>query len=56
MEERLVQEFQERRQNLDLTREEVRLLREELIARYQEQVDPRPPALYGFIHEPYYRN
>ena len=45
MEERLVQEFRERRQSLDLTREEVRLLREELIARYQEQVD--------LVHQPY---
>ena len=39
LEERLVQEFRERRQSLDLTREEVRLLREELIVRYQDQVD-----------------
>ena len=45
MEERLIQEFQERRQSLDLTREEVRLLREELIVRYQEQVDS--------VHQPY---
>ena len=45
MEERLVQEFRERRQSLDLTREEVRLLWEELIARYQEQVD--------LVHQPY---
>ena len=45
MEERLIQEFRERRQSLDLTREEVRLLREELIVRYQEQVDS--------VHQPY---
>ena len=45
LEERLVQEFRERRQGLDLTREEVRLLREELIARYQDHVDS--------AHQPY---
>ena len=45
MEERLIQEFRERRQSLDLTREEVRLLREELIVWYQEQVDS--------VHQPY---
>ena len=45
LEERLVQEFRERRQSLDLTREEVRLLREELIVRYQDQVDS--------AHQPY---
>ena len=45
MEERLIQEFRERRQSLDLTREEVRLLREELIVRYQDQVDS--------AHQPY---
>ena len=45
LEERLIQEFRERRQSLDLTREEVRLLREELIVRYQEQVDS--------VHQPY---
>ena len=39
LEERLIQEFQERRQRQDLTREEVRLLREELIRRYQGHVD-----------------
>ena len=45
LEERLVQEFRERRQSLDLTREEVRLLREELSVRYQDQVDS--------AHQPY---
>ena len=45
LEEQLVQEFRERRQTLDLTREEVRLLREELITRYQDQVDS--------AHQPY---
>ena len=45
LEERLVQEFRERRQSLDLTREEVRLLWEELIIRYQDQVDS--------AHQPY---
>ena len=45
LEEQLVQEFRERRQTLDLTREEVRLLREELIRRYQDHVDT--------AHQPY---
>ena len=45
LEERLIQEFRERRQSLDLTREEVRLLREELIMKYQDQVDS--------VHQPY---
>ena len=45
LEERLIQEFRERRQTLDLTREEVCLLREELITRYQDHVDS--------AHQPY---
>ena len=45
LEERLVQEFWERRQSLNLTREEVRFLREELVATYQEHVDS--------AHQPY---
>ena len=45
LEERLIQEFRERRQSLDLTREEVRLLREELITKYQDHVDS--------AHQPY---
>ena len=45
LEEQLVQEFRERRQTLDLTREEVQLLREELITRYQDFVDT--------AHQPY---
>ena len=45
LEERLIQEFRERRQTLDLTREETQLLREELITRYQDFVDT--------AHQPY---
>ena len=45
LEEQLVQEFRERRQTLDLTREEVQLLREELVTRYQDYVDT--------AHQPY---
>ena len=45
LEERLIEEFRERRQTLDLTREEVCLLREELITRYQDHVDS--------AHQPY---
>ena len=45
LEERLIKEFVERRQTLDLTREEVCLLREELITRYQDRVDS--------AHQPY---
>ena len=45
LEERLVQEFRARRETLDLTREEVQLLREELVTRYQDFVDT--------AHQPY---
>ena len=45
LEERLLQEFRERRQSQDLTREEVRLLCEELIKRYLDFVDSN--------HQPY---
>ena len=45
LEEQLVQEFRERRQTLDLTREQVQLMREELITRYQDFVDT--------AHQPY---
>ena len=45
LEEQLVQEFVETRQTLDLTREEVQLLREELVTRYQDYVDT--------AHQPY---
>ena len=45
LEERLLQDFRERRQSQDLTREEVRFLREELVKRYLDHVDN--------THQPY---
>ena len=45
LEERLLQEFRERRKSQDLTREEVRFLWEELIKRYLDHVDN--------THQPY---
>ena len=38
LEEQLLQEFRERRQSQDITREEVRLMWEELVRRYSDHV------------------
>ena len=54
LEEQLVQEFKEKRQTLDLTREEVQLLREENDNKVPRLCEYRPPTLYGPVFKPYY--
>ena len=51
LEEQLVQEFHDRREHRDLTRDEIKLMREELVQRYSDHINRAPqPYMDLFVN------